>query len=147
MVHTTDGKVIGEWGGRKLGLIDDTTPPKRRNVHIARQSLRLALLEQLGGHDAVKWGHQLEGFKESEGKGVDLSFQVKGEMKSAKADLVVGADGIRSSVRRLLIGEDAYPLRYLGCIVILGDLSFDRARKPGQLFAGFGHSISNSQWQ
>jgi 2-polyprenyl-6-methoxyphenol hydroxylase-like FAD-dependent oxidoreductase len=41
-------------------------------------------------------------------------------MKSAKADLVVGADGIRSSVRRLLIGEDITPLRYLGCIVILG---------------------------
>jgi 2-polyprenyl-6-methoxyphenol hydroxylase-like FAD-dependent oxidoreductase len=41
-------------------------------------------------------------------------------MKSARADLVVGADGIRSSVRRLLIGEDTTPLRYLGCIVILG---------------------------
>jgi 2-polyprenyl-6-methoxyphenol hydroxylase-like FAD-dependent oxidoreductase len=38
----------------------------------------------------------------------------------AKADLVVGADGIRSSVRKLLIGNDISPLRYLGCIVILG---------------------------
>jgi 2-polyprenyl-6-methoxyphenol hydroxylase-like FAD-dependent oxidoreductase len=33
---------------------------------------------------------------------------------------VVGADGIRSSVRKLIIGEDKTPLRYLGCIVILG---------------------------
>jgi len=33
---------------------------------------------------------------------------------------VVGADGIRSSVRQLLIGEDITPLRYLDCIVILG---------------------------
>jgi len=41
-------------------------------------------------------------------------------MKSAKADLVVGADGIRSTVRKLLIGEDTTPLNYLGCIVILG---------------------------
>ena len=36
------------------------------------------------------------------------------------ADLVVGADGIRSCVRSLLIGEDSSPLQYLGCIVILG---------------------------
>ena len=120
VVHTTDGNVIGEWGMRKWKQLDSKTFPKRTNVHIARQSLRLALLEQLGGHDALKWGHQLVGFKECDGEGVDLSFQVDGEMKSAKADLVVGADGIRSSVRRLLIGEDISPLRYLGCIVILG---------------------------
>lgn len=120
VVHTTEGKVIAEWGIRKWGRSDAKTSPKRTNVHIARQSLRLALLEQLGGHDAVQWGHQLVDFKEREGEGVDLSFQVEGEMKSAKADLVVGADGIRSSVRSLLIGEDASPLCYLGCIVILG---------------------------
>ena len=120
VVHTTEGKMIGEWGVRKWIQSDAKTAPKRTNVHIARQSLRLALLEQLGGHDAIQWGHQLVGFRESEGNGVNLSFQVNGEMKSCKADLVVGADGIRSSVRRLLIGEDITPLRYLGCIVILG---------------------------
>nr|WP_245594751.1 NAD(P)/FAD-dependent oxidoreductase [Flavobacterium limnosediminis] len=122
VVHTTEGKVIGEWGIRKWMQSDAKKSPKRTNVHIARQSLRLALLEQLGGHDAVQWGHQLIDFKEceGEGEGVDLTFQVNGEIKSAKADLVVGADGIRSSVRRLLIGENITPLRYLGCIVILG---------------------------
>ncbi|MGM1056789.1 MAG: FAD-dependent oxidoreductase [Bacteroidota bacterium] len=120
VVHTTDGKVIGEWGNRKWIESDAKTSPKRTNVHISRQSLRLALLEQLGGHDAVQWGHQLVDFKECEGEGVALSFQVDGKMKSSRADLVVGADGIRSSVRRLLIGEDSTRLRYLGCIVILG---------------------------
>jgi 2-polyprenyl-6-methoxyphenol hydroxylase-like FAD-dependent oxidoreductase len=121
LVHTTDGKVIGEWGIRKWMPSDVKTSSKRTNVHIARQSLRLALLKQLGGHDAVQWGHQLVDFKEHEGKGVHLSFQVDGEIQpSNKADLLVGADGIRSSVRKLLIGEDNTPLRYLGCIVILG---------------------------
>ena len=120
LVHTTDGKVIGEWGIRKWIQSDAKIFQKRTNIHIARQSLRLALLQQLGGQDSVQWGHQLVDFKECEGKGVDLSFQVDGKIKNAKADLVVGADGIRSSVRRLLIGDDSSPLRYLGCIVILG---------------------------
>ena len=124
IVHTTDGKVIGEWGNRKW-MEQDAKPsakqsPKRSNIHIARQSLRLALLEQLGGHTAVHWGHQLVDFKEYDNKGVNLNFLVDGKAKSATADLVVGADGIRSSVRRLLIGDNVTPLRYLDCIVILG---------------------------
>lgn len=119
LVHTVDGKVIGEWGTRKWMPDDVKTGPKRTNMHIARQSLRLALLEQLGGHDKVQWGHQLVAITQ-EPDGIALHFQVNGAMQSTKADLVVGADGIRSSVRRLLIGETATPLRYLGCIVILG---------------------------
>lgn len=120
VVHTTDGKVIGEWGMRKWISTNTNKSPRRTNIHIARQSLRLALLEQLGGHSAVTWGHQLVGFKGCEDKSIELNFQVNGEIKNAKADLVVGADGIRSSVRKLLIAEDIAPLRYLGCIVILG---------------------------
>ena len=120
LVHTTEGKVIGEWGMRKWMPSVAKTTPKHSNVHIARQSLRLALLEQLGGHDAVQWGHQLIDFNKCEDESVALNFQVDGKMKSCKADLVVGADGIRGSVRKLLIGEDITPLRYLGCIVILG---------------------------
>lgn len=120
VVHTTQGKVIGEWGTRKWMPSVAQTTVKRKNVHIARQSLRWALLEQLGGHSAVKWGHHLMDFKEGDGECVELYFQVNGEIHNAKADLLVGADGIRSAVRRLLIGEDITPLRYLGCMVILG---------------------------
>jgi 2-polyprenyl-6-methoxyphenol hydroxylase-like FAD-dependent oxidoreductase len=120
VVHTTDGKVIGEWGMRKWMELEVKKAPKRTNVHIARQSLRLALLEQLGGQSTVQWGNQLINLKDCNGDGIHMTFQVNGVMKSAKADLVVGADGIRSSVRKLIIGEDISPLRYLGCIVILG---------------------------
>ena len=120
VVHTSVGKIIGEWGIRKWGRPDTKASPKRKNIHIARQSLRLALLEQLGEHDAVKWEHQLLSFKKSEDGNVTLKFKVKDKIERTKADLVVGADGIRSTVRKLLIGEDITPLRYLGCIVILG---------------------------
>ena len=121
VVHTPDGKIIGEWGMRKHINLYPKSPPKRTNIHIARQSLRLAQLEQLGGLDAVQWGHQLVDFKEGErNEAADLTFLVDGELKSAKADLIVGADGIRSAVRKLLMGDDSSPLRYLGCMVILG---------------------------
>ncbi len=118
LVHTTDGKVIGEWGMRKWVQTDGTKYTKRTNIHISRQALRLALLEQLNSND-VQWGHQLVGFKEYDDD-VELNFQVNGEIKTTKTNLVVGADGIRSAVRNLLIGEEITPLRYLGCIVILG---------------------------
>ncbi len=120
LVHTTDGKVIGEWGVRKWISSDVKTFAKRSNIHVARQSLRSALLEQLGGHQAVQWGHQLTDLKECGDNGVEMHFEVNGELKTAKADLVVGADGIRSSVRRLMMGDESTPLRYLDCIVILG---------------------------
>ena len=120
LVHTTEGKMIAEWGTRKWIPTDIKTSPKRTNIHIARQSLRLALLEQLGGHDKVQWGHQLVDFKKTDEESITLDFEVNGEIKSTKADLVVGADGIRSAVRRLLIPEHLTPLRYLECIVILG---------------------------
>lgn len=119
VVHTTDGKVIGEWGIRKWLQTDENKFSKRTNIHIARQSLRLALLEQLGEQDIVQWKHQLVNYTESD-QGVDLNFMVEGKIKNIKADLLVGADGIRSTVRKLLIGEEATPLHYLGCIVILG---------------------------
>lgn len=120
LVHTTEGKIIGEWGMRKWQPESKQTSPKRTNVHIARQSLRLALLEQLGEQETIQWGHQLVALEEADAEGATLTFEVNGKLKKVKADLVVGADGIRSTVRNLLIGEASTPLRYLDCMVILG---------------------------
>ncbi len=120
VVHTTEGKVIGEWGIRRWLGSEERAAPRRTNIHIARQALRSALLEQLRGNEHVKWGHQLLDFKNHGAAGLELSFQIEGEQRTATADLIVGADGIRSVVRGLLIGEEISPLRYLGCIVILG---------------------------
>lgn len=120
VVHTPEGEIIGEWGMRKWLQSEKNSSSKRTNIHIARQSLRTELLKQLGGHASVQWGHQLISYEKSDDKQVTLNFQVKGKTISAKADLVVGADGIHSSVRDFLIGEQTTPLRYLGCIVILG---------------------------
>ncbi len=123
VMHSSDGTVLGEWGVRNWQHSDATKSPKRTNVHIARQSLRLALLQQLAAHPqphkAIQWGHQLVDLQETPA-GVELSFVVEGQTKTAHADLVVGADGIRSAVRHLVLGDDASSLRYLDCMVILG---------------------------
>jgi 2-polyprenyl-6-methoxyphenol hydroxylase-like FAD-dependent oxidoreductase len=111
--------------GMRKWMQSEAKSPKRTNIHIARQSLRFALLEQLGGHDKIKWGHQLVDLKEVEGETVELSFEVS-EVKIAKADLVVGADGIRSSVRKLLM-VTVLPLRYLDCDI--GNLSFSCSQR------------------
>jgi len=120
LVHTPDGKVVAEWGMRKWLQNSEKQTPKKTNIHIARQSLRSAFIEQLGGNENIKWGYQLIDFNETQDGKINLNFQVNGESKSEKADIIVGADGIRSAVRNILIGEVISPLRYLDCIVILG---------------------------
>lgn len=123
VVHNTEGKEIAHWGVRILANVNN--PPKRINMHIPRQALRHSLLEQLEKPYAVKWGHRLTALKQCEDKSIELSFQVSGELKEVKADLVVGADGIRSVVRSFLMDEDRSPLHYLGYMVILGICSLE----------------------
>jgi 2-polyprenyl-6-methoxyphenol hydroxylase-like FAD-dependent oxidoreductase len=127
IVHTSDGTVVGEWGLRKWGRDENKRPPKRQNVHIARQALRHELLEALGEQkdSVVSWGHKLINMNEKVDN-VELEFEVGNEkVIYSKANLlVVGADGIRSAVRQHLAGEQT-PLRYLGCLVVLGICQLD----------------------
>ncbi|MCH1518450.1 MAG: FAD-dependent monooxygenase [Flavobacteriaceae bacterium] len=125
IVHTIDGKVIGEWGMRKWLATDTKNKLKKSNIHIARQSLRWTLLNQLGGDDVIHWGHNLVDYKKQGEKSGQLSFEVNGKIKHVEVDLVVGADGIRSSLRNQIIGEKISPLNYLGFIVILGICSLE----------------------
>jgi 2-polyprenyl-6-methoxyphenol hydroxylase-like FAD-dependent oxidoreductase len=125
VVHTPDGTQIGEWGVRKWLQNEAPKHARRTNIHVARQLLRASLLEQLGGSEKIQWGHTLTSMHSCPGKGVELHFQVQGESKQIHADLVVGADGIRSVVRKHLFGESVTPLRYLGCLVILGICSLE----------------------
>ena len=120
VVHTTEGKVIGEWGMRKWMPTKEVSALKPSNIHIARQALRLELLNQLGGPNFVKWDHKLIALQKDTTEGVKLRFKVNGNLRETSADLVVGADGIRSTVRKLLPLKYNDSLHYLGCIVILG---------------------------
>lgn len=129
VVHATDGKILGEWGMRKWLQTNEKKTNKRTNIHIARQSLRLALIEQLDGNQNIKWGHKLLNFNQNKEKVFDLNFEINGEVQNYTSDIIVGADGIRSTVRELIIGDKATPLNYLGCIVILGICSLEILKK------------------
>ncbi|MEG0917653.1 MAG: NAD(P)/FAD-dependent oxidoreductase [Myroides sp.] len=125
IVHIPDGNVVAEWGMRKWLETSEQKKSKKTNIHIARQALRQALIEQLQNTDSLKWGHKLLHLTENNQNKIDLTFEVNGKIETTTADLVVGADGIRSSVRNLIIGEEKAPLRYLGCMVILGICKLD----------------------
>ncbi len=125
IVHTTDGTVVGEWGMRKWLGTNSKAGSRRTNIHIARQNLRSELLSPMQKSGSVKWGYELLEFNQSDDNRVNLRFRVNNETVVEKADLVIGADGIRSIVRRQIIGEETLPLRYLGCMVILGICRLD----------------------
>jgi 2-polyprenyl-6-methoxyphenol hydroxylase-like FAD-dependent oxidoreductase len=123
VVFSSEGKIVGEWGMRKWLELNPKALPRKssiHNIHIARQALRQALVKQLGGHQMIKWGHQLTDIKTLDNNQIELCFLENGKPKNVITNLVVGADGIRSTVRKLTIGDDTTPLRYLGCMVILG---------------------------
>jgi len=120
IVHKTNGTIIGEWGIRKWLQDKENNYDKRTNIHIARQSLRLALLDQLPSHNVVQWGHKFIDYKAVQDNELELRFEVNGIIKTTTTNLLIGADGIRSKVRKLIINEDSTPLRYLDCMVILG---------------------------
>jgi len=129
VVHTPDGTVLGEWGMRKWGRPDSKTKDsKKQNVHVARQELRRLLYAHLENQgEDVRWNHRLATYQRSphDAQKLTLTFHVRGPPNATStvthtATTLVGADGIRSAVRRGKIGDALSPLRYLDCIVVLG---------------------------
>ncbi|KAL7529932.1 hypothetical protein ACHAWF_003161 [Thalassiosira exigua] len=145
VVHKPDGTVVGEWGMKVWGGRFERGGRKharRQNAHVSRQNLRKMLLDALPP-GTVRWGCKFLGYERSprgsegdgEGDGSPPRLRLTFERRRAAADegteeatyetfaadatVVVGCDGIRSAVRADKLG-DAAPLRYLGCVVILG---------------------------
>lgn len=120
IVHDISGNVIATWGKRKWVLDENAKDAKKMNIHIARQELRLRLLRQLDNENHVYWNHRFVGFESDNENGNTLTFLVNGRQEIIKTDLIVGGDGIRSTVREQLLESIDKPLQYLGCLVILG---------------------------
>lgn len=154
---SADGRELGRYGHSTLsGVSSDegagaATSESGRNVHLPRQALRKALLEKLAPGTA-RWGMKFERYDEvlvhgsnpiNSSRSITLSFS--NGLTEGPFDLLVGADGIFSRVRRQKMGDafagestgsesmknetskteteskkDPHPLRYLGVLVVLG---------------------------
>ena len=98
---------------------------------LPRQKLRRIIYEKLE-KSVVKWGHKFVHYELLDGKKIRVTFEFTDPEKkqgnnapsipySCDVDLLVGADGIWSKVRKQTIQVSKYSNpRYLGVMVILG---------------------------
>ncbi len=92
------------------------------SIHRGRlQGILLRAVKQRLGEDAIKTGHHLSRF-EVTGEGVEAFFidrRSKEEIGSDRADVLIGADGIHSAVRRSFYPAEGLP-KYGGRILWRG---------------------------
>lgn len=85
-----------------------------REVEIARADLAAILLSAVDGRAEIRWGDSITDLVSDNG-GVDVTFD---QAKPERFDLVVGADGMHSTVRRLTFGPEARFIRHMGMYVM-----------------------------
>src|SRR3569623_1642104 len=84
-----------------------------RNMSLPRSAVASALYGSLGDRVPVRFGESISTMAEC-GEGMDVTFR---SGASATYDLVVGADGLHSAVRRMAFGAEAQFERLLGYYV------------------------------
>ncbi|MCX2934496.1 FAD-dependent monooxygenase [Mycobacterium sp. CVI_P3] len=104
--------LVDEHGRRRAGLpyrqFADAVGGRLRSL--MRPDLEKVLRDSLDAGVDLRFGCEVAGF-DDHGDGVTVHL---GDGAPIEADLLVGADGIHSTVRRLAFGEESNFLRYLG---------------------------------
>jgi 2-polyprenyl-6-methoxyphenol hydroxylase-like FAD-dependent oxidoreductase len=107
--------------GRTLLVTPVASPPGEPAMfHTAHRSDVLAMLAGKLPSERLHLGHRLTGFTDRGGS-VELQFDGGA---AAAADIMIGADGIHSTVRELLFGAE-HP-RFTGCVAYRGLLPAER---------------------
>lgn len=133
-VFNPNGSILGYYGrkfinydNKKCKETSGINHKHRGNLRIPRQNLRKMLLDRLHP-DTVQWGYKLETFEESlDNVKLVFSRTITNHREEIITDIVIGADGIRSVVRKIRDDMDQqngenviHPLKYIGVAVILG---------------------------
>lgn len=98
-IRNRPGDLIAEFD---LGLLADITPYPYR-LHLEQHRLtpiQLDLLRAEGGAD-VHFGHKVTGFTQ-EANGVSVAVEADGQVRTVAGSWLIGADGGRSQVRKVL---------------------------------------------
>jgi 2-polyprenyl-6-methoxyphenol hydroxylase-like FAD-dependent oxidoreductase len=106
--RTHDGGLLAVW---PLAELEEQVGIPTASV--IRSELHEILTGSLG-EDTVRLGRECTGFKQ-DGEGVTAQFADGGE---ERGDILIGADGIHSAIRRLILGHDEP--RYAGYVVYQG---------------------------
>ncbi|OBI05457.1 monooxygenase [Mycobacterium sp. E2462] len=107
----SDGTVVAE---PPPDLINDSAD----DIEIPREDLTTILYDSLGPSTRLRFGESIAALGD-DGAGVDVRF-ASGARE--RYDVVVGADGMHSAVRRFAFGPERKFLRHLGFYVALGAL-------------------------
>lgn len=142
--HVRQMRIVDGRGERVAGfgtrVLDELTGG--RFVTLARSDLSRLLFEKIAGSTEVMFGDEIEGLEEH-ADGVQVQFKHAGERRF---DLVVGADGLHSQVRRLAFGPQERFEKQLGYLVAALEVRGYRPRdedvyvihgEPGRMFGRF----------
>ncbi len=127
-LHVQEFRIVDR-GGRRIsgfnqGAVQELT--KGRGMSLPRSALASALYEAVKDRVEVRFGNSVTGLEDGP-RGVHVTFR-DGEPQTF--DLVIGADGLHSAVRRLCFGEEARFERFLGYYVAAFSAQGYRFRDP-----------------
>lgn len=97
---------------------DDQINDSADDIEIPREDLTRILHEKLDPATQLLFGESIANMRD-DGTGVDIDFA---SGHADRYDLVIGADGMHSAVRRLTFGPERQFLHHLGLYVALADL-------------------------
>ncbi|GIJ43317.1 FAD-dependent oxidoreductase [Virgisporangium aliadipatigenens] len=105
---------VNRAGRRRAGLGVPDLPGENR--FMMRSDVERAAFEALPADVEIRYGTSPTRI-EQDASGVDVTLERAGAQQAERFDLVVGADGLRSTVRRLAFGPHQRYLRRLGVMV------------------------------
>ena len=112
-----EGMTFLDGAGRRCARIDlagvrRSVDPK--HIELPRGDLAIALHEACRSDAEFIFGDSISSLAQADGAGVDVEFQ---RSRPRRFDLVVGADGLHSAVRRLAFGPESQFVRHAGLYV------------------------------
>jgi 2-polyprenyl-6-methoxyphenol hydroxylase-like FAD-dependent oxidoreductase len=126
-----DGAVVAE-------IPEDHINDSADDIEIPREDLTRILHANLGPQTRLLFAESIVALRD-DGAGVDVDFA---SGRTDRYELVIGADGMHSAVRRLTFGQERQYLHHLGLYVALADIpDFTPSGRTNPMYNYPGHLI------